>query len=250
MNKLTTTEELLLQRRTVRKFRNQSLTLEQYTRLMEVARQAPTSNFLQQCTIIHVTDMHLREQIRAICQQQYVGANGDLIVFVVDLYRNHRICAQLGLADDALNSTDAFIQGMEDTLIAAQSVVMAAEAMGLGCVYLGSIQNDIRSIIQMLHLPKLTFPLVALQVGVPDQMPELKPRMPLNLRSFENSYQDVFDLNHFAQYDEIVQTYYDLRDSSKHVDPFTQQVASKLSHTCFKRNDILKVIQDQGLCQY
>lgn len=250
MDNLPTTEVLLLQRRTIRNFKDQTLTAEQYTRLMEVARQAPTSNFLQQCSTIHVTDTPLREQIRIICKQQYVGANGDLIVFIVDLYRNHRIRAQLGLAEARLNSTDAFIQGVEDTLIAAQSVVMAAESMGLGCVYLGSIQNNIRPIIQMLRLPKLTFPLVALQIGVPDQIPALKPRLPLRMRSFENSYADVFDLHDFAEYDEIVQTYYDLRDSSKHVDSFTQQLASKLSQTHDKRDEILAVIQEQGFCQY
>ena len=63
MNNSTTTEQLLLQRRTVRHFKKQSLTSEQYARLMEVARQAPTSNFLQQCSIIHITDPTIREQI-------------------------------------------------------------------------------------------------------------------------------------------------------------------------------------------
>lgn len=250
LNNSTTTEQLLLQRRTVRHFKKQSLTSEQYAHLMEVARQAPTSNFLQQCSFIHITDPAIREQIRAVCQQQYVGANGDLIVFVIDLYRNHRIRAQFGLADDALNSTDAFIQGMEDTMIAAQSVVMAAESMGLGCVYLGSIQNDIRSIIKILKLPKLTYPLVALQIGIPDLIPELKPRLPLKLRSFENQYEDRFDLNNLKEYDAIVEKYYDLRDTSKHVDSFTQQIATKLSQTNHKRDEILAIIQEQGFCQY
>lgn len=250
MNKLTTTEQFLLQRRTVRHFKDKTLSQEQYQRLLEVARQAPTSNFLQQCSMIRVTDVEKRERIRNICQQKYVGAYGDLIIFVVDLYRNHRIRTQLGLADDGLASTDAFIQGIEDTIIAAQSVVMAAESMGLASVYLGSIQNDVRPIIQILNLPKLTFPLVGLQIGEPDQVPELKPRMPLTLRSFENSYEDVFDLNHFAEYDATVKTYYDLRDRSKHVDSFTQQIASKLSQSHFKRDDIVAVIKEQGFCQY
>ncbi|KDN14199.1 hypothetical protein SALWKB29_1689 [Snodgrassella communis] len=64
---------------------------------MEVARNAPTSHFLPQCPIVRVPDLQLREQIRGICHQQYVGTNSDLQVFVVDLYRNHRICNQLGL---------------------------------------------------------------------------------------------------------------------------------------------------------
>lgn len=247
---ISATEELLLQRHTVRSFKDQTLTDEQYTRLMEAARFAPTSEFLQQCSIIRVTDSHLREQIRTICHLDYVGANGDLLVFVVDMYRNHRIRAQLGLADDGLSSTDLFIQAMEDTLIAAQNVVIAAESMGLGSVYLGSIQNDIRPIIQMLKLPKLTFPLVGLQVGVPEKRTQVKPRMPLPLRSFENQYQDEFNLQNFAEYDAIVETYYGQRDSNQRIDSFTKQIADKISRKRFKRDDILAVIHEQGFCQY
>ncbi|WP_100149086.1 hypothetical protein [Snodgrassella communis] len=65
---------------------------------MEIARNAATSHFSPQCSIIRVTDLQLREQIRGICHQQYVGTKSNLQVFVVDLYRNHRICNQLGLA--------------------------------------------------------------------------------------------------------------------------------------------------------
>ncbi|WP_144340332.1 nitroreductase family protein [Snodgrassella communis] len=82
-------------------------------------------------------------------------------------------------------STDIFIQGVQEAIIATQSVVIAAESMGLGSVYLSSIQNDIRPLIQILKLPKLTFPLVAMQIGIPAQMPERKPRLPLATRSFE-----------------------------------------------------------------
>jgi hypothetical protein len=74
---------------------------------------------------------------------------------------------------------------VQEAMIAAQSVAIAAESMGLGSVYLSSIQNDIRPLIQILKLPKLTFPLVAMQIGIPAQMPERKPRLPLATRSFE-----------------------------------------------------------------
>ena len=91
---------------------------------------------------------------------------------------------------------------------------------------------------------------MALQIGIPDLIPELKPRLPLKLRSFENQYEDRFDLNNLNEYDAIVEKYYDLRDTSKHVDSFTQQIATKLSQTNHKRDEILAIIQEQGFCQY
>ena len=46
--------------------------------------------------------------------------------------------------------------------------------MGLGGVILGSVKNDPIELIRVLDLPKMTFPLLGLQVGIPDQDPQLK----------------------------------------------------------------------------
>ncbi|MBA1395267.1 NADPH-dependent oxidoreductase, partial [Lactobacillus sp. XV13L] len=126
------TLNLLLKRRTIRAFKPQTLTAEQLQTLMEVARQTATSTFLQQCSIIHITDPQIRAQIRAVSNQAYVGANGDLFVFVIDLYRNQQIRQQKGVGDGRLHATDVFLQAMEDTVLAAQNVTTAAESMGLG----------------------------------------------------------------------------------------------------------------------
>lgn len=58
-----------------------------------------------------------------------------------------------------------------------QNTVNATESMGLGAVILGSILNDAAQLIELLQLPKLTFPVLGLEVGYPDQEPQLKPRL-------------------------------------------------------------------------
>ncbi|MCO6526518.1 hypothetical protein [Snodgrassella sp.] len=120
---------------------------------------------------------------------------------------------------------------------------------GIGCVYLSSIQNDIRPLIQILKLPKLTFPLVAMQIGIPAQMPERKSRLPLVTCSFEqHHYQNLFTVADFAEYNKIVQTYYGVRDSNQRIDSFTTQIASNLSNTHYKRGNILDIIHKQDFC--
>lgn len=52
-----------LDHRTIRKFKDQPLTEEQLTTLFEVARQTSSSEFLQQMTIIRVTDPQKRAAI-------------------------------------------------------------------------------------------------------------------------------------------------------------------------------------------
>lgn len=92
---------------------------------MEVARNAPTSHFLPQCPIVRVPDLQLREQIRSICHQQYVGTNSDLqvlwLIYIVTI---------VSATSLAWHLHRYFIQSAQEAMIAAQSVVIAAESMG------------------------------------------------------------------------------------------------------------------------
>ncbi len=247
--KMNQVENLLLNRRTIRAFKDQNLSGAQLQLLMETARQTATSSFLQQSSVIHVTDQKKRQTIRKICRQNYVGSNGDLFIFIADLYRNQQIRKQSGHDDGRLHNTDVFFQAYDDTILSAQNVADMAESLGLGTVFLGSIVNDSEKMIKTLKLPKLTFPLLGLQVGVPDQHPELKPRLPLKFRVFENEYDPTYDVADLKDYDEIVHTYYDLRNSNRRIDTFTNQVNSKkLNSKRTKRDQILHTLHEQQLC--
>lgn len=161
---------LQLAHRTIRAYKDQPLTEAEVATFMDVARHTATSSYLQSCTILHITDPQVREAIGTASGQPYVGGTkGDLFIFLADLYRNSRIRAEQGISSDALSSMNLFLTAAEDALLAAQNVVVAAESMGLGTVYLGSILADPRSVVQALKLPELTFPIVGLLVGHSDQ---------------------------------------------------------------------------------
>lgn len=64
----------------------------------------------------------------------------------------------------------------------------AAYSLGLGCVILGSLLNDVPGLIEALHLPQYTYPVLGLAIGKPDQAPALKPRMPRELQFFDDVY--------------------------------------------------------------
>lgn len=141
------------------------------------------------------------------------------------------------------------IFSLDDAIMAAQNMITAAESMGLGVVPLGSIKNDPQKIIEVLNLPKMTFPVLGLQIGVPDQEPQLKPRLPLKFIAFDNDYPKEIKLSDLSDYDQEVTTYYDLRDANRRIDSFTNQIAgAKLNRHCTKRDEIMKVLHQQGLC--
>lgn len=233
--------------RTIRAFKEQPLNEEQLTTLYEAARHASTSMFMQQFSILHVTDPHLRTQVREISQQPYVGANGDLFIFIVDLYRNQQIREQEGNDDGRLHTTDIFMQAVEDTTLAVQNFLTAAESMGLGGVILGSIQNNLEKLVRVLNMPKMTLPFLGIQVGVPDQEPQLKPRLPQRFIAFENHYPRGFKVADLAEYDQVVTQYYDLRDANRRIDSFTKQInGDKLNKHFTKRDEFGLVAQKQG----
>lgn len=132
--------------------------------------------------------------------------------------------------------------------MAVQNTLVAAESMGLGGVILGSVKNDPIELIRVLDLPKMTFPLLGLQVGIPDQDPQLKPRLPLDTLVMENDYHRDFSVNDLKDYDQEVTQYYDLRDANRRIDSFTKQIAgAKLDNHDTMRDKLSAALQQQGL---
>ena len=235
--------------RSIRKFKDQQLTEEQLTTLYTVFQHTATSLFMQNATLLHITNETKRAKIRELCGQKYVGAQGDLFIFVVDLYRNQQIRRQLGKDDGRLHTTDIFFQGLDDTLLAWQNVANAVESMGLGYVPLGTINDHPLAMLDILDLPKLTFPALGMQVGVPDQEPQLKPRLPLEFTTFENDYPRDFAVDNLKDYDQVVTTYYDLRDTNKRIDSFTKQITGeKLNTKAIDRDELPELLHKQELC--
>lgn len=234
-----------LAHRTIRAYKDQPLTDAEVETLMDVARHTATSSFLQACTILHITDPQVREVIGAASGQPYVGGTkGDLFIFVADLYRNSRIRAEQGVSSEALGSMNLFLTSVEDALLAAQNVVVAAESMGLGTAILA----DPRGVVDALELPELTFPIVGLLVGHPDQEPGQKPRMPLSVTTAKNTYPRVESYTQtLADYDREVTEYYDLRSGSR-LESFTHLVATNIGVGGAHVSPIMEVLNEQGLC--
>ncbi|WP_047998647.1 NADPH-dependent oxidoreductase [Lactiplantibacillus herbarum] len=231
--------------RTIRQFTDQPIGKPILQQLITAAQNTATSHFLQSFSIIHITDHRLRQQIAGISKQSYIDGNGELLIFLVD---HHRAALAADQHDTSgLHTADKFIQGASDTLLAAQNLVATAESMDLGTVILGSILNDPMQLIKLLNLPPLVFPICGVIVGYPDQQPQLKPRMPQDLMSFENTYQLPEDWqNQWDSYDDVIREYYAMRDTNKRVESFTHLLTNGAGTTPTKRGELLAALQRQG----
>jgi len=236
-----------LNHRSIREFTDEPVKPEDLKLVLEVANHTATSTGMQSAAMIRVTDMAKKQALSEICQQPYVARFPELIIFIVDVYRNARIAEDNGYQFESERDMDRFFQGWTDACLMAQNATNAIESLGMGAVFLGSILNDSAATIQVLKLPKLTFPVLGVGFGWPNQNPQLKPRLPLDLRVFENEYKILADYKEAVrEYDEEMQTYYDLREANRRVDSFTLQVIKKLQNPSEKRAKILQVVRDQG----
>lgn len=239
--------ERQLSHRTIREFTDQPVDDQTLETIYDVAMRTASSRGMQQASIIRVTDTQLRERLAEIGNQEYVRRAPVYLLFLADTARNAQILQENGGDPRAAGRTKAFVEAFTDACLMAQNVVNAAESFGLGANFLGNIHNDTAGVIELLDLPRYTFPVVGLTLGWPNQDPQLKPRMPRKFRVMENGYQTRENLAvDLADYDAEMTTYYDLRNANQRVDSFTNQVLKNFPFTRDSNDDSLQAARWQG----
>ncbi|WP_164848024.1 NADPH-dependent oxidoreductase [Lacticaseibacillus hulanensis] len=238
-------DQTALNHRSIRRFKDEALTADQLQALENVAQASATSKFMQQFSLIHVTDPQLKQAIAEVTTYKYVAGSGELFIFVLDQARNVALVRESGESLHQLTNWDALLGGVFDVTIAAQNMLAAAEHSNLGGVYLGSILNDPQKMIDLLHLPRYTFPLLGLMIGIPAEKPELKPRLPHALVVGENTYPQS-EPDELAAYDATVRDYYQHRSWGQRDVDYTESMVAHLKGILHHRDEIGAILRRQG----
>ena len=235
------TIDLLCKHRSIRKYQQQPLKLEQIELILKAAQSVSSSNFLQCSTIIRITDIiRLKKLAHYSGDQNYKTQAPEFWVFCADFNRHYQI--EPGLQ---LEKAEQLLLGCIDTAIMAQNVVVAAESLGLGAVYIGGLRNNIDKVTELLAIPKYVLPLFGLCIGYPDPAdnPEVKPRLPKELVIFKNQYQPI-NRNLLKQYDEQINNYYQHRSTNQKVGGWSDKIAKIINQE--NRDFILAYLHKQG----
>ncbi|MGX7418803.1 oxygen-insensitive NADPH nitroreductase [Carnobacterium gallinarum] len=242
------TIDTILNHRSIRKFKDTALEKEQIELLVQAAQHTSSSNFLQNYSIIGITDQKKKAQLAKIGNQPYIAESGHLFVMVADLHRNEAIAKEFEKDTSVLQSADRYLVAHTDAVLAAQTILIAAESMGLGGVFLGSLLNNAAEVISILELPTHTFPVLGIAVGYPDQEPQLKPRLPMEQIYHENTYNiQPQPVDSLKEYDATVSEYYDLRNANTRIDTFTNQAAKSMDAKNPTRMRLLEFLHQQDL---
>lgn len=115
--------------------------------------------------------------------------------------------------------------------LVGQNIMVMAESIGLGGVIIGGIRNNPNKVIELLGLPKCTFPLFGICLGYPDskQMPWLKPRLPKEIAIFDECYNKESIDEGLRYYEKITSNYYSRRTKGESMDGWSKRISEYIT---------------------
>ena len=183
----------LHERKSVRVFTDQEITEKEKENILRAALQAPSAGCQLLYTILHITDQEKKEKLAELCDHQgFVAKAGLVLVFCADCRKWLSFYREAGLTPRDPGPGDLLL-AVEDTLIAAQNAVTAAESMGIGSCYIGDVMENAEDMKALLGLPRYVYPACMVIFGYPteQQKQRKKPeRFRLSDMVCENVYQD------------------------------------------------------------
>lgn len=194
------TFETILNRKSMRAFEKRPVPAEIRAKILEASLRAPTAGNMMLYSILDITDQEIKETLVKTCDNQPFIARAPMVwIFLADYQRWYdyfaysdvpAFCAQRDEEMRLPEEGDLFL-ACADALIAAQNAVIAADACGLGSVYIGDILENYEIHQKLLNLPPHVFPIAMLVFGYPTQQQKertMTSRFDEKFIVFENQY--------------------------------------------------------------
>ena len=221
---------LLLSHRSVRGYRPDTLPVGTLETLIAAAQSAATSSNLQAWSVIAVTDPDKKAALSAVAaNQKHIRECPLFLVWVADISRNQRLGAQEGVTLETMPYQETFLVAAIDAALAAQNATVAAESLGLSCVYIGALRNDPREVAKIVGLPSGAFGVFGMCVGYASAAgaTEVKPRLPQDVIVHREVYDAAGEQAHRAAYDALLGGFSNRNDMA--LDTWTKKVVGRLS---------------------
>jgi FMN reductase (NADPH) len=201
------TLDLLVNHRSIRKFTQDPVADKDIHKAIAAGQAASTSSAIQTYCAINITDPEKRKNLVELTGgQPYVAAAGAFLVICGDTRRQRLMCERAGQSYDA--RFEAMLLAVTDASLFAQNMAVAFESMGYGICFIGGLRLNLQKVDRLLDIPHGVYPLYGLCVGVPDQSPDPRPRLPVQSVLCENTYPtDTSVLNAIDAYDDAYRQY-------------------------------------------
>ena len=192
----------LLDRRVVRRYRDEAVPDSLLDALLAAAQSAPAKSDLQQYSVVVMRDPARIKQIADwIGTMDWIATAPVFLVWCGDMRRGQRLCEQHGMPH-ANNNLDTFLNTAVDCSLAMGAFMAAAEAVGLGTCPISYVRSHIERVSPLLSLPSGVYPVAGLSVGWPVFRRPVSMRLPPSVVVHRERYDDRAMLDDVAAYDE------------------------------------------------
>jgi len=247
---MTDFSDILLNRRTIRKYTTQPVDDELLSDILTMGCRASTTGNMQVYSIVITREKQMKEALAPLhFNQKMITGAPVVLTFCADFNRFNRWCL-LRKAEPCYDNFLSFVTAAVDALLVAQTVCIAAEAQGLGICYLGTTTYTANKIISLLNLPKGVVPVTTVTLGWPDEKPEQVDRLPLEAIIHREKYCDYSDEN--------IEKYYKAKEERQDSKQFVgenkkETLPQVFTDIRYKKADneyfsavLLQVLKDQG----
>ena len=163
------TVDLILSRRSIRRYENKDIPEEVLQQILETGRQAPSAVNRQPIRFVIVND---HDVLKNLCNN------------LIARFVKHAPLAIVGCAN-----TKSLLTGkwaVVDTTIAMQNMVIAAWTLGIGSCWIGSCSE--KKVKELLQIPNKWKVVALVTLGYPAEQPKPKKK---------KSFEDLFSFNKF-----------------------------------------------------
>lgn len=177
-------------RKSIRKYSNREVSNELLNRLLSEAERTPTMGNLQLYSVVVTRKKEMKEALApAHFNQPMITGAPVVLTFCAD-FRRTTVWANNRNADPGYDNFLSFINAATDALLYTQTFCNLAEEEGLGTCFLGTTVYQPQTIIDILHLPQLVFPVATITLGWPDEDPAQSDRLPLSAIVHKETFDD------------------------------------------------------------
>jgi len=192
----------LLDRRVVRRYRDEPVPDALLDALLAAAQSAPAKSDLQQYSVVVMRDAARIKQIADwIGTMDWIATAPVFLVWCGDMRRGQRLCDMHDMPH-ANNNLDTFLNTAVDCSLAMGQFMAAAEAVGLGTCPISYVRSHIERVTPLLGLPSGVYPVAGLTVGWPVFRRPVSMRLPPAVVVHRERYDDSKMESEVRAYDE------------------------------------------------
>lgn len=171
----------------IRKFTDQDVSDELIEQIARAGQQAPFTGQMYAC--IYTRDQAKRERLAKLFGP-LVTRGPVFMLYCLDFRKLEKFIASKGRHNTASDMMMMFL-GIQDVAYFGQNMVLAAESLGLGTVFLGAAPNFAAELKEIFNLPERVFPVVGMILGWPAEQPTPRPRIPTKFVLHQDEYYDL-----------------------------------------------------------